>query len=59
MSTKEPMVGRPRRDDLTTQIKFNVDNETALAIKQLSENKSISQAEIMREIIPVISSKNF
>jgi len=59
MFTKEPTVGRPRKDDLTTQIKFNVNNETALALKRLSVNKSISQAEIMRELTPIISSKSF
>ena len=52
-------VGRPRRDDLIKQLKFHVDAEEAYAIKKIANATSKSQAEILREIIPIISSKNF
>ncbi len=52
-------VGRPRRDDLTKQLKFNVDDEMAAAVKKIADTTSKSQAEILREIVPIVSSKNF
>lgn len=58
MTNKKP-VGRPRRDDLTTQLKFNVDTPTANSVKQLAATSSRSQADILRELVPIVSSKDF
>ena len=52
-------VGRPRRENLTSTINFTVDPETAEAIRALASEKSISQSDIMRELTPVLSSKNY
>ena len=53
MTNKKP-VGRPRRDDLTTQLKFNVDTPTANSVKQLATTSSRSQADILRELVPIV-----
>ena len=51
--------GRPKRDDLKNLVKCTVDDSMASAIKQMSADSSKSQAEILREILPIISSKDF
>lgn len=52
-------VGRPRRDDLTKQLKCNVDETTAKTVKQIAKSSSMSQADVLREIIPIVSSMDF
>lgn len=51
--------GRPRNDDLTNHLKVTVDSKTADAIKRIAASKSKSQAYVLREVIPIVSSKNF
>lgn len=59
MEKKSNKIGRPRRDNLTEIIKFTVDTETAKAIRSLAIEKSVSQSDLMRELTPILSSKNY
>lgn len=52
-------VGRPAQPDLKNIIKCKVDDLTSNTIKELSKSYSKSQSDILREIIPIVSSKDF
>ena len=56
---KTSSIGRPRREELTNLIKFSVDSDTGENIKALSKQMSKPISEIMREIVPLISSKDY
>lgn len=51
--------GRPRKNGLDNIIKFKVDNASANSITNISETTGKSKSDIMREILPIVSSKKF
>lgn len=59
MSENKRPIGRPHNENYTNQIKFSVDSSTAENLRILSERTSRSQADIMREILPIISSTDY
>ena len=51
--------GRPRKDGFNTIIKFTVDDKSAENINNVSSLCGKSTSDVMRELLPIISSKDF
>lgn len=51
--------GRPKKDDIGNIIKVAVNDETAEALDKTAKEIGKSKSDLLREIIPIVSSKDF
>lgn len=52
-------VGRPRNEDNTSTLKVAIGSEHAAILNELAEKTDTSKADIVRDLVKTISSKNF
>ena len=57
--TEMSRIGRPKKEDFNSMIKVSVNKATAEALEKTAEITNKSKSDLLREIIPIVSSKDF